>query len=154
LEKTVDQVAGSAVESYYRQISPLIPSRFSNGYYNYISIPSGISSLVNGSPYLLSRGEGGYSNTDLNVLETVGSVTYSIPFITGLSAKGTFSYNKYSTFYKNFVKPYVTYVRNDDGTYTSRTTGNNRASLSESYRQRQTVLAEASLRYQRIFGKH
>src|SRR5690606_14864375 len=93
LEKTVDQVAGSAVESYYRQISPLIPSRFSNGYYNYISIPSGISSLVNGSPYLLSRGEGGYSNTDLNVLETVGWVTYSIPFITGLSAKGTFSYN-------------------------------------------------------------
>lgn len=154
LEKTVDQVAGSAVESYYRQISPLIPSRFSNGYYNYISIPNGFSSLVNGSPYLVSRGEGGYSNTDLNVLETVGSLTYSIPFITGLSARGTFSYNKYSTFFKYFVKPYVSYIRNDDGTYTSRTTGNTRASLREDYRQRQTVLAEASLRYQRSFGRH
>lgn len=154
VEKTVDQVAGSAVESFYRQISPLIPSQFSNGYYNYISIPYGFSSLVNGSAYLMSRGAGGNLNTDLNVLETVGSLVYSVPFITGLSAKGTFSYNKYSTFIKNFTEPYTTYIRNDDGTYTSRTTGNTNASLTESYRQRQTVLAEASLNYQRSFGKH
>lgn len=154
VEKTADQVAGSAVESYYRQISPLIPSRFSNGYYNYVSIPNGFSSLVNGSPYLMSRGDAGYVNTDLNVLETTGSLVYTVPFIQGLSAKGTFSYNKYSTFIKNFVQPYVTYIRNDNGTYTSRTTGNTKASLTETYRQRQTILAEASLNYQRTFGQH
>ena len=154
VEKTTDPVAGSSVETFYRQISPLIPSRFSNGYYNYVSIPYGFSSLVNGSPYLMSHGDAGYVNTDLNVLETTGSLVYKVPFIEGLSAKGTFSYNKYSTFSKNFVQPYVSYIRNDNGTYTSRTTGNTKASLTEIYRQRQTVLAEASLNYQRTFGRH
>ena len=43
-EKTVDQIAGSSVVSFYRSISPLYPSQFSNGNYNYISIPSGFSS--------------------------------------------------------------------------------------------------------------
>ncbi|MEJ2901042.1 TonB-dependent receptor [Pedobacter panaciterrae] len=155
LEKTKDQTAGSAITSFYRMISPLIPSKFSNGAYNYISIPSGFSSLVNGSPYLMSKGEAGYRNTELNVLEGVGSLTYNFPFIEGLSAKGTLSYNRYQTYFKNFAKPYLTSIRNDDGTYVTRINGSiTKASLTERMEQRQTVLAEASLNYKRTFGRH
>lgn len=154
IEKTKDPVAGGSIVSQYRMISPLIPSRFSNGTYNYVSIVSGFSSLINGSPYLIGRGDAGYINTDLNVLESVGSLIYNVPFISGLTAKGTFSYNKYQTYNKNFTKPYVTSVRNDNGTYITRATGNTKASLTEQFIQRQTVLAEASLNYKKTFGKH
>ncbi|MCD0488977.1 TonB-dependent receptor [Pedobacter sp. MC2016-14] len=154
VEKTKDQVAGGGITSQYRTISPLLPSQFSNGTYNYISIVSGNSSLINGSPYLMGRGDAGYVNTDLNALESVGSLIYNVPFITGLTAKGTFSYNKYQTYIKNFTKPYVTSVRNDNGTYTTRATGNTRASLTEQFQQRQTVLAEASLNYKKTINKH
>jgi len=154
IEKTKDPVAGGAIVSQYRMISPLLPSRFSNGTYNYISIVSGFSSLINGSPYLIGQGDAGYVNTDLNVLEGVGSLIYNVPFISGLTAKGTFSYNKYQTYIKNFTKPYVTSVRNDNGTYTTRATGTTRASLTEQFIQRQTVLAEASLNYKKTFDNH
>ncbi|WP_257666843.1 TonB-dependent receptor [Parapedobacter tibetensis] len=153
IEKTKDQIAGSNISGYYRQISPLIPSRFSNGYYNYVTIPSGFTTLVNGSPYLITR-EGGYNNTDLNSIESIGTIVYDFPFAPGLSAKGTFSYNKYTTYIKYFAKPYTSYIRNEDGTYSSRVTGQNKAWLTETFRQGQTVLAEASLRYNRSFGNH
>ena len=152
LEKTSD---GPAITSFYRILSPLLPNRFSNGNYNYIAVVSGNSALVNGNPYLMGRGEGGYTHTDLNVLEGVGSLIYLVPFINGLTAKGTFSYNKYQTYFKNFNKPYTTSVRNDDGTYITRVNGSiTKASLTERVEQRQNIVAEASLNYKKTFGLH
>lgn len=154
-EKTEDVLPGANPVNAYRSISPLYVSQFSNGTYNYISIPSGFTSLINGSPFLMANGEGGYARTDLNVLESVGSLIYTVPFLKGLTAKGTFSYNKYNTFYKTFNKPYTTYIRNDNGSFTAKVAGNNgKASLTQTYNDRQTILAEASLNYKATFGKH
>lgn len=154
-EKTEDVLPGANPVNAYRSISPLYVSQFNNGTYNYIAIPSGFTTIVNGSPFLMANGDAGYARTDLNVLESVGSLIYSVPFLKGLTAKGTFSYNKYNTFYKTFNKPYTTYIRNDDGSFTTKVAGNNgKASLIQSYSERQTILAEASLNYKATFEKH
>lgn len=154
-EKTEDVLPGANPVNAYRSISPLYVSQFSNGTYNYVAVPSGTTTIINGSPYLMASGDAGYARTDLNVLESVGSLTYNAPFLKGLSAKGTFSYNKYDTFYKTFNRPYTTYIRNDNGSFTTRIAGNNsKASISQTYSNRQTVVAEASLNYKATFGKH
>jgi len=152
-EKYTGQSA-NGVTSYYREISPLVPSQFSNGLYNYVTIPNGYSTLVNGSPYLMANGANGYSISTQNVFESIGSLIYTMPFVPGLSAKGTLSYNKYYGTSKIFNQPYVTAIRNNDGTYSTKTTGQTKASLTETFNQRETLVAEASLNYQRTFGKH
>lgn len=154
-EKTEDVLPGANPVFAYRAISPLYVSQFTNGSYNYIAIPNGTNTLINGSPYLLANGDAGYWRTNANILESVGALTYAFPFLKGLSAKGTFSYNKYTTFIKVFNKPYTTYIRNDNGSFTTRIAGNgSKASLSQNYSDRETILAEASLNYKATFGKH
>lgn len=154
-EKTDDVLPGANPVNAYRSISPLYVSQFSNGTYNYIAIPSGTTTIINGSPFLMANGDAGYTRTDLSVLESVGSLIYSFPFLKGLTAKGTFSYNKYNTFFKTFNKPYTTYIRNDNGSFTPRVAGNNsKASISQNYSERETILAEASINYKATFGKH
>lgn len=154
-EKTEDVLPGANPIYASRAISPLYVSQFSNGTYNYIAVPSGTTTIINGSPFLMANGDAGYVRTDANTLESVGSLIYSFPFLKGLSAKGTLSYNKYNTFYKTFNKPYATYIRSDNGSFTQKIAGNNgKASLTQNYSDRETVLAEASLNYKATFGKH
>ncbi|MBS1563349.1 MAG: TonB-dependent receptor [Bacteroidetes bacterium] len=128
------------------QTSSLEPIQYSNGTYHY-NVP------WVGNAYLQGTGAAGYSNNTNNVLENSMSLTYRVPWVKGLSVKGLVAFDKTFTFAKLFGKPYIMYVLNDDNSYTPRTNLAS-ASINESFVQNQSLKAEASVNYNRLFGDH
>ncbi|WP_158618138.1 SusC/RagA family TonB-linked outer membrane protein [Chitinophaga lutea] len=135
------------VVKFAMQSPRIYPNRFSNGLYNYI--PS-----ARGNMYLMSRGDNGTRTTSFNLFTGSLSLQYNIPFVEGLSAKGTLAYDKQHTFAKRWLTPYAAYTRDAAGNYFPANTFPAKAELRETYYQYQTVISELSLQYNRYFGKH
>lgn len=124
------------------------PVQYTNGTYHY-DVP------WVGNAYLASIGQAGLSRTNTTTLENSMSLNYKLPFVKGLSVKGLVAFDKTFTFGKRFTQPYVSYILNDDNSYTARPVpSGGLASLTESYAQAQSLTAEASVKYSRIFNKH
>lgn len=145
------QDMGSFTSDYVIQFameSPRIyPNRFSNGLYNYIP-------QARGNMYLMARGDNGTRTTTNNVFNGNVSLQYDVPFLQGLSVKGTLAYDKINTFGKRWLTPYTAYIRDAAGNYTPANTFPSKPELTETYTQFQTLVTEFSLAYQRQFGQH
>lgn len=129
-------------------ISPVEPIQYTNGTYHYVS-------ATQGNPYLDARGDAGTFNIENTMFESSGSLSYKIPGITGLTAKGLMSFDKYLIDYNFFKVPYTTYVYNDNNTYSvPASVSAARALLSEVWSQFQSLTYEASLNYNHSFKNH
>lgn len=124
------------------------PIQYSNGTYRY-NVP------WVGNSFLESRGHSGYSNSSRTILENSAFLVYKAPFLQGLSFKGLVSFDKSVSLAKGFTRPYMTYILNDDNSFTPRPVPiNGVASMGETYSQSQSITAEASASYNHSFGKH
>lgn len=131
-------------------VSTLEPIQYTNGTYHYVS-----NAFVNGNPYLDSRSAAGPITSNANYFESSGSLTYRIPGIEGLSAKGTMAFDRYFQAVKSFRTPYITYTLNDNGTFTvPSSVALARPSVSQTWSNFQSLTYEASLNYNHSFGDH
>jgi TonB-linked SusC/RagA family outer membrane protein len=131
-------------------IPSLIPYRFTNGNYNFVA-----SGFAYGNPYLDAEGAGGSVNSNADYFESSGTLSYKVPGIEGLTAKGTMAFDRYFQTVKSFRTPYVSYVINDDGTFTiPPNVAMDMASVSQAWSHFQSLTYEASLNYNRSFGNH
>jgi len=129
-------------------ISPVEPVQYTNGTYHYVT-------AVAGNPYLNARGDAGTFNIRNTMFESSGSLSYHIPGIEGLTLKGLMNFDKYFTDYNFFRTPYITYVYNDNNTYSiPASVASAKATLSQSWSQFQSLTYEMSLNYNHSFGSH
>lgn len=135
------------VVKFAMQSPRIYPNRFTNGLYNYVA-------SARGNMYLMSRGDNGSRNTTVNLFTGNVSLQYDVPFVKGLSAKGTMAYDKQNHFAKRWLTPYSAFTRDAAGNYFPANTFPAKAELTETYYQYQTVITELSLQYHRQFGQH
>ena len=93
----------------------------SNIYNRLLMVTPGRPSFINGLPVAnfdntntanLAKGAGGYIQPSNNYITPTFQLKYDIPGITGLSAKGTFAYNSYNSYSKNWSNaPYIYYFK-------------------------------------------
>jgi TonB-linked SusC/RagA family outer membrane protein len=96
----------------------------------------------------------GYETSKYRNLSGIASLTYEIPYITGLSAKGLFSYQSGSNNVKKWVKKYDLYNYNEaTKAYEVGYTGNDPSNLKQITEQVDNSLLQFSLNYERSFAK-
>ncbi len=100
----------------------------------------------------------GYDNSKANTLLSSISIEQKIPFLKGLSIKGSFSYDPVDSITKNWATP-VTYYQFDTSLAPAqrvftKTTGSTVTKLIETYRQATNYTYQAYLNYSNTFGKH
>nr|WP_295866679.1 TonB-dependent receptor [uncultured Chitinophaga sp.] len=126
---------------------PIRVNRFSNG--QYAQVPE-----QRGNSYLQSIGKAGFNTATTNTLNSTLSLQYDLPWIKGLSVKGTAAYDKGYTFGKNFSVPYEVYTINNAGDYTKVAPNPPAPALSESFNQPRSLTLEGSVRYEREVKEH
>jgi len=138
--------AGTILQQAYRQ-APTTPVRFSNG------LPSGYigQSLIGeiyGSGYQINQNP----TTQAQLL-----IEQQLPFIKGLSIKGTASFDPNNSFQRTYTTPIVFYNVNTNTTpytYNQGIQGSTRATFSQFYRQERALTFQGYLNYANTFGKH
>jgi TonB-linked SusC/RagA family outer membrane protein len=138
--------AGTILQQAYRQ-APTTPVRFSNG------LPSGYigQSLIGeiyGSGYQINQNP----TTQAQLL-----IEQQLPFIKGLSIKGTASFDPSNSFQRTYTTPIVFYNVNTNTTpytYNQGIQGSTRATFSQFYRQERALTFQGYLNYANTFGKH
>lgn len=132
---------------------PTDPIYFTNGYWG-MSAANSPAAYLNRDSYVRDKGT--------TILSTI-SVEQQLPFIIGLSVKGTFSYDMRDNFNKGWHEPayYWNINRNTDPyTYTKSTSGLESGSSYPYYFLRQTLTKreyfnyQGMINYDRVFGKH
>jgi len=96
------------------------------------------------------------NNTDKNNFQTMSlSLKQEIPFIQGLSLKGSFSYDRQLYEYKHWSQPYVSYTQNSTGGY-DKVDGwlSTKPSLGEGDRKWSNYTFQGYLNYEKHFGKN
>jgi TonB-linked SusC/RagA family outer membrane protein len=98
----------------------------------------------------------GYSNAKLNVFNGILSLKYEMPFLPGLSARGTFSYNSDNGFNKAFGKQFLIYGYDaPTDAYTQVGVGqNSKTQLDETYVAQTQNVTQISLNYTKKAGNH
>ncbi len=122
------------------------PAQFSNGYYAY----SGYA----GNPLTDIMPESGYNRNTRNVFTSAIRLTQQIPFIKGLSAAGSITVDRNSSFQKAFttaVPQYTIAQTTDDYTLQN---GTEKPRLSETYNQNNNVNIQLKLNYLKAFQGH
>jgi TonB-linked SusC/RagA family outer membrane protein len=154
VEKTRSVDAGTSTTQLFRSGFKFVPTAnlyYSNGLWGQFAGNSPIGVL-----------NAGYAHTNKNTLLTTLSIEQELPFIKGLSIKGTFSYDPDRTFVKGWHTPYYFYSQDTTTTpytYTkliSSAEGNvaTYTWLNEEYTQTQNFTYQGYLNYHNRFGKH
>ncbi len=137
--------AGSILRQAQRQ-APTTPVRYSNG------LPSGyIAESLIGEIY----GSGTQVNQNPS-LQAQFLIEQQLPFIKGLSIKGTANFDPSSSFQRIYTTP-ITFYNVDTSTtpytYKQGTQGNSKPKFTEYYRQDWALTYQGYLNYARTFGK-
>ena len=93
----------------------------------------------------------GYTLRNYGKVTTTGSLTYSVPFVNGLSLKALYSYEHKFTERRNFNKAYTLY--NSDGSGVN-SASPNISKLTRSYTPLNNYLGQISVNYENTFGDH
>jgi TonB-linked SusC/RagA family outer membrane protein len=98
----------------------------------------------------------GYARNTNKFFTSTFDLTYQIPFVQGLSAKGLYAYDNQSSFGKQFHKKYFQYsylFDSNNAGYYSPNVHNAPSNLEEDYGQNTRKDLQLSLNYNRSFGK-
>jgi TonB-linked SusC/RagA family outer membrane protein len=96
----------------------------------------------------------GYSAYQNNFFTGTLFFNQQLPFISGLSLKGTYSITKRYDYVKWFQTPYSSYDEDGQGNITNTKVNGGNTSLDEYYTQGQASTANLSLNYAKTFNKH
>lgn len=153
IQKTtdVDGGTGQLFRGVYKFI-PVAPLRFSNGLWGESS---------GNAPIGVINSEGYFRQNTTNLLSTV-TLEQKLPFVKGLSIKGSFSYDPYYYTQKQWHRPFIYYTRSGAAppyTYTSafstqETSATTFGWLNQQYWQNNTITWQGYLNYHNTFGKH
>lgn len=154
-EKTNDLDAASSSGQIFRSSYKFIPTEaiyFSNGLWG---------QFAGNSPVAVLNGEGYQTNDRYNLMTTV-SVEQQIPWIQGLSVKGSFSYDMNNSFNKGWHIPFYYYtidLNANPRTFTQAISTQEGGApaytyLSQSMSRGQRYNYQAYLNYSRSFGQH
>ena len=120
---------------------------YSNGLWGQSGGSSPVADLKSGSYDKVSK------NNALNSI----SVEQQLPFVKGLSIKGVFSYDPYTTEEKTWTKPDYYYIYNGSvtpATYTKTLQGDGVTTLSQSFGKSENFTYQGYLNYHRTLGNH
>lgn len=96
----------------------------------------------------------GYETSNYRNLSGIASLTYELPYVKGLSAKGLFSYQSGTNNIKRWVKKYDLYNYNEaTKAYEVGYTGNDPSNLKQTNEQADNSLLQFSLNYEASFAK-
>lgn len=154
VEKARSIDPGGSMSGFFRSLFKFIPVAnltYSNG------LPGSFAS--NAPAGVLNAG---YVRRNSNTLLTTLSIEQQLPFVKGLSLKGTFSYDPYSSTVKSWHTPSYFYSQNTTVSpyeYTKQvSTGDNAGEtyswLSQEYMKSQSFTYQLYLNYDNTFGKH
>lgn len=99
----------------------------------------------------------GWTNDEYKAIESKLHFSFKVPWVKGLTIKGSANYDAGYNFVKSFSIPdYVHYYDETANTYTKGRSGdgNDLASLNEEFNQTSTLTLNTQLNYDRTFGKH
>ncbi|WP_132053413.1 SusC/RagA family TonB-linked outer membrane protein [Pseudocnuella soli] len=153
MQKTadVDGGTGQLFRGVYKFV-PVAPLTFTNGLWGESSGNAPIG-VINSTGY--------YRRNTTNLLSTL-AIEQKLPFIKGLSVKGSVSYDPYNYLDKQWHRPFAYYTQNTSTTpytYTRAfSTQENSAAtfawLNQQYWQQNSLTLQGYLNYARSFGKH
>ncbi len=146
----VDGGTGNLFRGIYKFL-PISPLSFANG------LPAESS----GNAPLAALASSGYQRRNTtNTLSTV-TVEQKLPFIKGLSVKGSVSYDPYNYVDKQWHKPFIYYTRSAAAPYTFSPAASTQETsvliyswLNQQYWQQNTLTLQGYLNYHNTFGKH
>ncbi len=96
----------------------------------------------------------GYYKTKNRIFQGSGELTYSVPWVKGLSLKAMFSYDNNTNDITNYNKAYNDYLYNEtSNTYTSYPR-EAPSKLTRTYTNNYNTLWQGSINYDNTFGKH
>lgn len=142
----------NAIWDIYKQLWRLIPddSVYANDnplYYQKNSTANDVNNTV----ALTNSDVAGYRKNINKIFQATGTLTYDIPYIQGLSAKGMFTYDNTIRDNSSYKKEFNEYNYNSvNDTYVG-TSKNGPTSLERVYRNSETTLWQISLNYDRSF---
>jgi TonB-linked SusC/RagA family outer membrane protein len=146
----VDGGTGNLFRGIYKFL-PISPLKFANG------MPAESS----GNSPLAALASTGYQRRNTtNTLSTV-TLEQKLPFIKGLSAKGSVSYDPYNYVDKQWHRPFTYYTRSATAPYTFSPNSSTQETsvtvyswLNQQYWQQNTLTLQGYLNYHNTFGKH
>ncbi len=153
--ETTDNVdASSSTDNLLRgsyKFIPIQPFLYSNGKWGEFA----------GNTPLGVLNSGGYNNQNTTSLLSTIAIQQKLSFIKGLSIKGTFSYDPYNFFQKQWHRPFYYWSQNvntNPYTYTKQISTQEGGSatytwLNENYYQNNSFTYDGYLNYHNIFGK-
>lgn len=109
------------------------------------------SSDINNVVAMTDAGVSGYVKNRSKMFQSSMSATYDIPYVEGLSARGTFSYDNTITDNSTYTKEYKEYVYDQASDKYTPTAKNSPTDLLRYYGNSATRLWNASLNYDRTF---
>ena len=146
----VDGGTGNLFRGIYKFL-PISPLSFSNG------LPAESS----GNAPLAALASTGYQRRNTTNTLSTFTVEQKLPFIKGLSAKGSVSYDPYNWVEKLWHKPFLYYTRSATAPYTFTPNASTQetsvatfAWLQQQYWQQNTLTLQGYLNYHNTFGKH
>ncbi len=112
--------------------------------------------LFGRTPLLMTSNEPGYNKSRNEVFNSTIGFNFQLPYVEGLYAEGYAAIDRTVSFGKSWQQPYAIYDWNEETqTSTPRQIGTvSRPSLSESFSRTASLLLNARIGYQRLFGKH
>lgn len=151
--KNVD--AASSTTTLFRSVYKFIP--IANLYYS-----NGLWGEFAGNAPIGVLSSGGYFRENKNVVLSTVSIEQKLPFIKGLSIKGTFSYDPFNYLQKGWHRPFYYYSQDVSTTpysYTKQISTQEGGAatytwLNETYYQNNSFTYQAYLNYHNNFGKH
>jgi len=154
IERTNDLDVASSAAQLFRSGYKFLPTEaiyYSNGLWGQFAGNSPVAVL----------NSGGYDYTDGNTLLTSISIEQQIPFIKGLSVKGSFSYDTRITYRKGWHRPFVFYAIDTNVTpyewteqiSTQEGSVPTYTYLTQTHTKRQYFTYQGYLNYQRTFGR-
>lgn len=100
---------------------------------------------------------GGYNRQNKTTSLNTISAEQQLPFVEGLSIKGTFSYDPTNVYNKQWTRPTYYYIfdgTTDPATYTKTVNGDGVTSLNQSQTRNQNFTYQGYINYHRTFGDH
>lgn len=138
--------AGDIFRSVYRAY-PTISAYYPNGY------PT--SGIENNNPATMVTDMGGLNKNPRLTFNGILRASYSIPQLKGLSVDGFYALDRSQSNGKVFRRPYLVYDYNTTtGLYSTKTIGEQKASLTQSSDNNTLSTANLKLNFQRKLGQH
>lgn len=132
------------MEDLYRLCAPTVPNMVGGK----PAMQGGGSSMYMG---VHDGGDKRYQDNFQNITLTLDQ---QLPFLKGLSVKGLFSYDRQINDSKEWVYPFTAYAYNEAGEIEEQQGGEAKPSLNIRNKQWTYYTIQASVNYERIFGKH